>query len=244
MAQIGKDYYEDLTADKLRALIDDMAAGKVPTPGPQNGRYAAEPASGLSSLTAHAEGRAPYNASAGLATDLGDTLKRIDGTEVPLITPWQWKDQPAAANNDAPAARPTPAADIPADDTGVTKQQATATGTARPEVGRAAPAASTSAAAAIAPEDARRPAALSAARDGTPDDLKMIKGVGPKLESLLHSMGFFHFDQVAGWTAEEIAWVDQNLEGFKGRVIRDDWVAQAALLATGQETDFSKRAKY
>ncbi|MBL8562391.1 MAG: NADH-quinone oxidoreductase subunit E [Gemmobacter sp.] len=79
----------------------------------------------------------------------------------------------------------------------------------------------------------RRPEALSAARDGRPDDLKLIKGVGPKLEALLHSLGFYHFDQLAHWTAAEIAWVDENLEGFKGRVTRDEWVQQARDLAKG-----------
>ena len=61
---------------------------------------------------------------------------------------------------------------------------------------------------------ATRPAALTAARDGGPDDLKLIKGVGPKLEALLHSLGFFHFDQVANWTEAEIAWVDPRAPGL------------------------------
>lgn len=77
------------------------------------------------------------------------------------------------------------------------------------------------------------PATLAAARDGQPDDLKQIKGVGPKLEKLLHSMGFYHFDQIASWSTEEIAWVDENIVGFKGRVTRDDWVSQARTLAAG-----------
>ena len=89
MAQIGKDYYEDLTVDGFRAMIDEMAAGQVPVPGPQNGRYASEPLSGLTSLTDHDSGKTQYNASAQLAVDIGDTLKRIDGTEVPLTAPWQ-----------------------------------------------------------------------------------------------------------------------------------------------------------
>ena len=70
----------------------------------------------------------------------------------------------------------------------------------------------------------------------------MIKGVGPKLEILLNGLGFYHFDQVAGWGADEIAWVDQNLKGFKGRVSRDNWVEQAKQLAQGGETEFSRRA--
>ncbi|MGR3486097.1 MAG: hypothetical protein ACU0BF_12180 [Paracoccaceae bacterium] len=86
-----------------------------------------------------------------------------------------------------------------------------------------------------------KPQTLTAARDGLPDDLKMIKGVGPKLEAMLHRLGFYHFDQVASWTDEEVAWVDQNLEGFKGRVSRDNWVSQARVLADGGSTDFSTR---
>lgn len=86
-----------------------------------------------------------------------------------------------------------------------------------------------------------RPAALDGPRDGKADNLKEIKGVGPKMEKLLNSLGFYHFDQVASWTADEVAWVDANLEGFKGRVSRDEWVKQAQILASGGETEFSKR---
>ena len=90
-------------------------------------------------------------------------------------------------------------------------------------------------------EEGTKPATLTAAREGGPDNLKEIKGVGPKLEQLLHSMGFYHFDQIANWTADEVAWVNANLEGFKGRVTRDNWVEQAKILASGGETEFSKR---
>ena len=90
-------------------------------------------------------------------------------------------------------------------------------------------------------EDAVRPEALSGARDGGADDLKMIKGVGPKLEVMLNELGFYHFDQIAGWSSAEVAWVNDNLTGFKGRVSRDNWVEQARKLASGQETEFSKR---
>ena len=86
-----------------------------------------------------------------------------------------------------------------------------------------------------------KPAALSAPRGGAADDLKQIKGVGPKLEELCNELGFYHFDQIAGWTAAEVAWVDENLKGFKGRVSRDNWVEQAKTLAAGGETEFSKR---
>ena len=79
-----------------------------------------------------------------------------------------------------------------------------------------------------------KPASLDAPRGGKPDDLKLIKGVGPVLEELCHKLGYYHFDQVANWTAAEIAWVDENLEGFKGRVTRDEWVVQARDLAAGK----------
>jgi len=88
-----------------------------------------------------------------------------------------------------------------------------------------------------------RPNALSAARDGKPDNLKEIKGIGPKLEKLCNSMGFYHFDQIAAWTDDEVAWVNANLQGFKGRVSRDNWVEQAKILAAGGETEFSKRVE-
>jgi predicted flap endonuclease-1-like 5' DNA nuclease len=84
-----------------------------------------------------------------------------------------------------------------------------------------------------APVTGSKPQGLAAARGGKADDLKVIKGIGPALEKLCHSLGYYHFDQIAAWTPEEIAWVDDNLEGFKGRVTRDEWVAQAKILAAG-----------
>lgn len=87
-----------------------------------------------------------------------------------------------------------------------------------------------------------KPAGL-AAPQGDVDELKKIKGVGPKLEKLLNSMGYYHFWQIAEWGPAEVSWVDENLEGFKGRVSRDGWVAQSKLLASGGETAFSKKVE-
>ena len=86
-------------------------------------------------------------------------------------------------------------------------------------------------AAPVASTEAERPTGIDGPRAGQADDLKRIKGVGPKLEKLCNSLGFWHFDQIAAWTIEEVAWVDDNLEGFKGRVTRDKWVEQARALA-------------
>lgn len=95
---------------------------------------------------------------------------------------------------------------------------------------------------AVAALPATRPEGLTAPRDGRADDLTLIKGIGPKLATLCHSLGYYHFDQIASWTAAEVAWVDDNLEGFKGRVTRDDWVAQARALAAGGSTEIPQRA--
>jgi len=92
-------------------------------------------------------------------------------------------------------------------------------------------------------DEGAKPTTLSAAREGGADDLKQIKGVGPKMEGMLNDMGFYHFDQVASWTDQEVAWVDANLEGFKGRVSRDNWVEQAKVLASGGQTEFSKKVE-
>ncbi|QRF66798.1 hypothetical protein [Ponticoccus alexandrii] len=90
-------------------------------------------------------------------------------------------------------------------------------------------------------DEGSKPAMLDGAREGGPDNLKEIKGIGPKLEALCHSLGVYHFDQIANWTAEEVAWMDANLEGFRGRVSRDQWVDQARILAAGGDTEFSRR---
>jgi predicted flap endonuclease-1-like 5' DNA nuclease len=91
----------------------------------------------------------------------------------------------------------------------------------------------TPAASAAASGAGTKPATLAAARGGEPDDLRQLSGVGPKMEQTLHAMGIFHFDQIASWGPQELAWMDANLQGFKGRASRDGWVAQAKALAAG-----------
>jgi len=200
MAQIGKDYYEDLTADGLRGLLKDFAAGKVPTPGPQNGRFAAEPKGGPTTLT-DKKGEA-HNGSVALSLAIGDTVKRIDGSEVPL-----WKAPVPVGEAKAAPAKPAP------------KPEA-------PKANKPAPVAEV----APAPSEADKPALLSAP-EGEADDLKKIKGIGPKLEAELNGAGVYHYRQIAGWTEKEVAWADEHLVSFKGRISRDDWVSQAKVLA-------------
>ncbi|WP_170538211.1 NADH-quinone oxidoreductase subunit E [Ruegeria arenilitoris] len=230
MAQIGKDYYEDLTAESFGRIIDELAAGKVPVPGPQNGRFAAEPLGGVTSLKDYQGSKAKHNASVQLATELGDTVKRIDGTEVPILTPWLGKDGKAAGAKAAPKPPKVPEQGKPAARQAAPKKSAKAEPSS-PEGAAAKPEATEA-----------QPETLSGARGGKPDDLKLLKGVGPKLEQTLNELGFYHFDQIAAWTPEHVAWVDARLK-FKGRIERDGWIEQAAKLAAGEETEFAKRAK-
>lgn len=261
MAQIGKDYYEDLTPEKLRALIARFSAGEVPVPGPQNGRYASEPLTGLTALQEFESGRKQYNASVQRALEIGDTVKRIDGTEVPLVTPWADKGarstpenamaQLAAINGaaaqKAEAAKAAAEVAAPAAAPAVSPAAVAAVPPApQPTRVEAAPAATplagASAAAAVA-DVGTRPAALAAPHGGKADDLKEIEGVGPALEKLCHELGIFHFDQIAGWGPAEVAWMDGNLKGFRGRVTRDKWVAQAKIIVTEGLERFRVRAK-
>jgi len=81
---------------------------------------------------------------------------------------------------------------------------------------------------------------LNAPRNDQKDNLTLIKGVGIKLEEKLNELGIFHFDQIAGWSQEDIDWVDSSLS-FSGRIQRDSWVDQSKILATGGSTEFSQR---
>jgi predicted flap endonuclease-1-like 5' DNA nuclease len=76
---------------------------------------------------------------------------------------------------------------------------------------------------------------------GDPDDLRQIKGIGPKLNSLLISLGVIRFDQIAAWGAAEIEKVDDHLGSFKNRITRDNWVEQADLLAKGMIKEFEAK---
>ena len=201
MAQIGKDYFEDLTAERFGEILDELRAGQVPLAGSKTGRFSCEPKGGTTSLL---EGRGDlekHNGSVALAASLKDTVKRIDGTEVPLTAPWLGdasKQQTKAAFKEQREASSGPS---------------------------------------------KKPATLKAPLERGADDLKKIKGVGPKLEKLMNSLGFYHFEQLAGWSTEELTWVDQNLDGFSGRAQRDNWIEQAKALNIQSETNSDLHAK-
>lgn len=89
--------------------------------------------------------------------------------------------------------------------------------------------------------DGASPRLAIAPAQGAPDDLRLIKGIGPKLASLLASLGVTRFDQIAAWTAEDVTEVDRHLGTFAGRIERDQWVAQAGYLARGDTEGFAAK---
>ena len=84
-----------------------------------------------------------------------------------------------------------------------------------------------------------RPRGITIARGGKADDLLRIAGVGPQNEKILHSLGFYHFDQIADWTPAQVAWVDDHLK-FNGRIDREEWINQCKLLRDGKDAEFTR----
>lgn len=91
-----------------------------------------------------------------------------------------------------------------------------------------------------APEEVKPAPAPAPAPSAEADDLKRIKGVGPKLVTMLNEQGITTFAQIAAWSDADIQRVDATLGRFSGRIVRDQWVEQAKLLSAGDESGFSK----
>jgi len=243
MVMIGRDAYEDLTPERLEEIIDAFEAGKgeTITPGPQIDRVYAAPVTGLTSLFDEAK---PVP---------GKGAKRTAKTGSKAARPAA-KSEAAGKRAKSGARRASSTAEIAKTASAVQpkrkppaktveggnptmKLAATASGRAKPSA-KAAKAVPANAAAKGAASDAGRPALDDKNRPpvigkpAQPDDLKLISGVGLKLEGTLHSLGIYTFAQVAKWKKAEREWVDGYLK-FKGRIDRDDWVKQAKALAKG-----------
>ncbi len=91
-------------------------------------------------------------------------------------------------------------------------------------------------------EDVARPMSLAGPRNGVPDDLQRIRGIGERNERRLNKLGIFHFGQIAAWTPAEMRWVARQM-AFPERIDRDDWIGQAIVLASGGDTGFVKAAE-
>lgn len=90
-----------------------------------------------------------------------------------------------------------------------------------------------------APEPTALPVASTA---GAADDLRKIKGIGPKIVGILQARGVTRYAQIAAWSDADLAAIDAELGSFAGRPLRDNWVDQAALLAAGDVPAYE--AKY
>jgi NADH-quinone oxidoreductase subunit E len=285
MVMIFKDTYEDLTPERLAEIIDAFEAGEGASvkPGPQNGRIASEPASGLTTLKDEGpllkktrekaerltavpggpvqpapagEPAVPPSKSAKPKTDTQETTGSVKSPS-PRKT--------AAKSESRKSAPPTPhdpkRANETIDDSGAPGRQrkgkpgaATAADAARapykaPELLKGGPIGTDTKETESAPGKALPPAAagrpplsspdrpLAMERPEKPDDLKLIAGVGPKIEATLNELGIHTFRQIASWQKRQCDWVDAYLN-FRGRIERDDWVKQAKALAKGGEAEY------
>ena len=194
MAQIGKDYYEDLTPESFAAILDAFAARRGAAAGAAERPLrlrAARRADLADRRRAHARGQRLGDAGRGARRHGGADHRRGAGAA-----------RRAGRGRAAPAAH--------------RRVRARATTARRwPSAG---------------PRAWRRRAARRAGRP------EADQGGRPELEALLHRLGVYHFGQIADWTPAEVAWIDENLEGFRGRATRDGWVEQARQLAEDGET--------
>lgn len=132
----------------------------------------------------------------------------------------------------APKAREAKAAPVPEAKAATPKAKAAPTKAAAP---------------ATAPTEVTANAKVSAApaaapaSPSIPDDIALLKGVGPKLVALLQSMGITSLAQIAAWSPADISEIDAKLGAFAGRINRDNWVDQAKLLTSGDIAAFEKK---
>ena len=244
LVQIGKDTYEDLTPAALEALLDDFANGRTPKPGSQIGRTASCPAGGATSL----KDPALYDGSA-----IGAWKRRFDETATAHVQP-----ETAAAAALSPQQVPEPKS--PPINTGAMAAIANAGLVKDLEARRSGKplstdelhkmkAGSVSRAPLATPIGGRdfhvKPELLSGPKNGKGDDLSLIWGVAEKLAGKMNDMGIWHFDQIAKWTPANIAWFENEVPGFKGRIDRDKWIEQCTKLASGWRpgSDVGERPK-
>ncbi|KQZ81837.1 NADH dehydrogenase [Mesorhizobium sp. Root157] len=250
MVMIFKDSYEDLTPERLAEIIDAFEAGKgadVKT-GPQTDRVYSAPIGGFTSLrdekavlktTRDREIKAAARAGNEAAVAPSNAAKpKTDAPETSpaLKTPSKAKVVPAAekaASVSAPAHSAANANKATSKIEGAVKQRSGPKVKAEPVAAFKAPEAKAAAKPSL--EDKNRPAGIT--KPAAVDDLKLISGVGPKNERILHELGIFTFAQVASWKKAERDWVDGYLN-FHGRVEREDWVKQAKALAKGGVAEY------
>lgn len=181
----GDHYYEDLTAETLEAVLDDLVAGKKPEQGPRNSRFSSEPEGGAMALIT------PNLSKARKAlTKLPNAEKKAK------VEYFGWSPKAKRPAKPAAAKKPT-AKKVPATKT-----------LPKPKV-----------------------LYTDGPTEGTPDDLKLIKGVGPKFEGELNNNGVYYFRQIGAWKVADVKVVEEKIKSLaSGRVKRDAWVKQGKAL--------------
>ncbi len=234
MIQIFKDTYEDLDEASLEDLLDTFARGEKPKPGPQIERDLSCPQGGLTSLI-EVPDYVPLSKDGSAHSSVSHSTPEEPAAPVEPASPEPVADQEQETETVSAVAEPEP--ETPKRPEGIKGLGAMAAAALAQKAGFMAESANKP------QNEGVKPEALEGPRDGQADDLKMIKGVGPKLEDTLNELGIYHYEQIANWSRDNIDWVD-NFLSFKGRIDREDWLAQATQLARGEETEFSKRASY
>jgi NADH-quinone oxidoreductase subunit E len=240
MAQINYDYFEDLNVESLTIILDDLQNDKTVKPGPQTDRTSSEPQGAVSTL---------LEPSLFDGSQIGAWRKRFEQvapqTGEAASQTLQAVSEPKLAKPDAGRAIERPVTETPAVRAAAGNAPAEPSRTTASEVPRMSPVQqdipvpSSSRSYQADPSDIvspindeHRPDLLEQPQ-GNADDLKLIWGVGPKLEVMLNTLGIYHFKQIAAWNDMNLAWVDQHLGAFKGRAVRDNWIDQAKKLNTG-----------
>jgi NADH-quinone oxidoreductase subunit E len=231
IVQIGKDTFEDLTPTHLEKVLDAFARGVRPKTGSQIGRTASCPQGGATTLSD------PVIYDGSLATAWRKRFPELAGTASKTVSEVTAAGKPpmhpAAAAMVANAGlapeleargggKPLSAGELEQ-----LKHEAWRLGHYQELAGK------------DGAHEGDRPELLAAARGGKADDLKLIWGIGPKLEQALNKLGIYHFSQIASWSMTQLKWVDDRLEDFRGRAVRDKWIEQATKLATGWRPDGS-----
>ncbi|MEQ1710710.1 MAG: NADH-quinone oxidoreductase subunit NuoE [Hyphomicrobium sp.] len=262
MVQIWSDTYEDLTPEAFEHLIDAFAKGNPPKPGSQTGRTASCPSTGPTSLTDPAlyDGSGVgawqkrfHDAQATSAAAASAAAAPPPVTPGPVTPAPLLPVQVPPASAVKPAISPGVAAAL-ANAGLVPELEARGGGKAMPVQeleslksqakagllpGAMMAALSASAATANADAEPEKPPLLTSPRGGNGDDLGLIWGVADKLEAKMNALGVWHFDQIAAWTPAHVAWFENAMEGFKGRIARDKWIEQCQKLAAGWRPDDS-----
>jgi NADH-quinone oxidoreductase subunit E len=215
----GDSYYEDLTAESFEALLDKLVAGEKPDYGPQNDRHTSEPEGGAQSLTTDAI----FNQESKLkALPNAEKKAKVNYYEWDpkerRATRKGWVDPARNANPDPKKRSGNLGRDLTK---GLVDDD--------PKKGLPSPKAKV----AVKPKAKPKPKVLytDGPTDGTPDDLKKIKGIGPKFEGDLNAKGIYYFRQIGAWKAADIKMVEEVIDSFPGRIKRDEWVKQGKALA-------------